>query len=138
MLSVSMVPFAYGAAAGWNLGATPDPADIKDKNIKYKMDDLLHAICLAFIWRWGAASLRGLHTIWGLPMSGWGGSDLMRRWIIFCFREKWDFANCAVNRAPGCGAAKTVRRRKGCCGGPKRRDQASEGQICRPEFVYVP
>ncbi len=44
MLSVSMVPFAYGAAAGWNLGATPDPANIKDKNIKYKMDDLLHAI----------------------------------------------------------------------------------------------
>jgi len=106
MLSVSLLPFAYGAAAGWNLAATPNPTNMKEKNIKYKMKDVLSAISL-HLFRDPRGGLAQLAYDLGLTYERLGWQRFNASLDHFLFREKWDFANY-VNRAPAKSLAETI------------------------------
>ncbi len=98
MLGMSLLPFAYGAAAGWNLAATPNPMTpnqiSKIKN--QKLNSLLQSISL-HLFEDPAQSFATLTYELGLTYErfGWQRFNASVDW--FLFREKWDFANY-VNR----------------------------------------
>ncbi len=118
LLAVSMVPFAYGAAAGWNLGSVPSPAiatppdwsnglvPAGTKSADSELKPFFEATSLhLFLDR--SKQLAALAYDLGLTYErfNWQRFNGSLEW--FLFREKWDFANY-VNRADPAGLQKVI------------------------------
>jgi hypothetical protein len=101
MLSVSLIGFAYGAAASWNLAETPNPSQIENR--KSKIENLLDATSL-HLFQDPTATIAALAYDLGLTYERFGWQRFNASLEFFLFREKWDVANY-VNRAEPKGLA---------------------------------
>ncbi|HVT82718.1 MAG TPA: beta-N-acetylhexosaminidase [Phycisphaerae bacterium] len=107
MLSASLVPFAYGAAAGWNLAATPNPAPIDKKAVSASAMRNLLADMSVHLFLDSSGQFASLVYDLGLTYERLGWQRFNASLDHFLFREKWDFANY-VNRSPAKSLADTV------------------------------
>ncbi len=117
-LAVSMVPFAFGAAASWNLASVPNPAiaekpdwstglvPVGTKAADRALRPFLEATSL-HLFLDPARRFATLAYELGLTYERftWQRFNGSLEW--FLFREKWDFANY-VNRATGAGLRKVI------------------------------
>jgi len=103
-LAVSYCAIAYGAAASWNLAATPDPYDAQLK--KSKIESLLTAISW-HLFHDPAGKLATLAYDLGLTYERFSWQRFNGSLDWFLFREKWDFANY-VNRAEDADLPKVI------------------------------
>ncbi len=132
MLGVSLLAFAYGAAAGWNLGGVVDPSIGEAPNWETgivaagdtKVDRAMGAFLRAASMQlFGDASGEFARLAYELGLTyerfSWQRFNGSLEW--FLFREKWDFANY-VNRV----AAEDLRRVIGVCEKLKRGFEGAE------------
>ncbi|HVX84309.1 MAG TPA: glycoside hydrolase family 20 zincin-like fold domain-containing protein [Phycisphaerae bacterium] len=109
LLAVSLLPFAYSAAASWNLAATPNPAPKQPpdwstgaaprapKSLDTALRPFLAAASL-HLFHDPAASFAALPYDLGLTYERFSWQRFNGSLDWFLFREKFDFANY-VNRA---------------------------------------
>ncbi len=102
MLAVSLLPFAYGAAAGWNLSTTPNPVE----NQQSKIENLFHAISL-HLFKDPTAHYAALAYDLGLTYERLVWQRTNASLDHFLFREHWDVANY-VNRASVANLEQTI------------------------------
>lgn len=117
-LAISLLPFAYGAAASWNLAAVPNPApqaapDWSTGRVPpappqadRALEPLLEAVSL-HVFRDPSRQFAALAYDLGLTYErfSWQRFNGTLEWYLF--REKWDFANY-VNRALPRDLAKVI------------------------------
>jgi hypothetical protein len=96
MLSVSLLPFAYGAAASWNLAATPNPCTT---DVQLLNSQLLPAIS-HHLFHDPSRQFASLAYELGLTYEriGWQRFNASVDWYLF--RENFDFANYVNRVAP--------------------------------------
>jgi hypothetical protein len=140
LLSASLLAFAYGAAAGWHLAATPNPCAESEKSSsksrKSAMGAVLAAVSAQFFLD-PAAQFAGLAYDLGLTYERLGWQRFNASLDHFLFREKWDFANY-VNRAPAGALGGTI-------AAAKRLEKAFKAAACehpdaeqiREEFLFT-
>ncbi len=109
-LAVSVAAVGYGAAAAWNLSATPDPyetdaetrrrGDAAKKGLETRNSKLETFLVAASLHLFAdpAGQLAGLAYDLGLTYERFSWQRFNGSLDWFLFREKWDFANY-VNRA---------------------------------------
>ena len=116
MLGVSLLPFAYGAAAGWNLHATPDPMQGETKpgtqavkhisSFSIRQSAFLRSISF-HLFQDRSAQFALLAYELGLTYERLGWQRRNASLEFFLFREKWDVANY-VNRVSAAALRKTI------------------------------